>query len=122
MPLASYSTLKRSSKLGRAHIGVEHSISLMDSKSLWAVFIHSKLPFFVHSITGGIMIAKLLDKPTIEGDRSMKVINFCDGSWDGPALVFFNFGFINLDPPSKDNTTKENNLRSKELTILNFSI
>jgi len=48
--------------------------------------------------------------------------NLCDGSWDVPTLDSFNLGFTNLDSLSRDNITEKNNMRSKELTLLNFSI
>ena len=52
----------------------------------------------------------------------MKVTNLCDGSWDRSTLDSFNLGLINLDSLFRDNRTKENNLRSKVLTLLKFSI
>jgi len=58
----------------------------------------------------------------IEGRQSLKVMNLRDGSWDGSTLDSFNLGFINSDSLSRDNITKENNLRSQELTLLKFSI
>jgi len=60
MPSALYSTSSKSSKLERAKIGVEHSLLLIVSKALWATFVYSKLPFFIHSIKGSIMEPKSL--------------------------------------------------------------
>jgi len=51
----------------------------------------------------------------------MKATNLRDGSRDRPTLDTFNLRFGNLDSFSEDSITKENNLRSKELTLLKFS-
>ena len=52
----------------------------------------------------------------------MNITNLHDGSWDGPTLDSFNVGFIHLDSFFGDNITKENDLRSKELSLLKFFI
>jgi len=46
--------------LGRAKIGAEQSLPLMDSKALWAAFVHSKIRFFMHWVKEDIMELKSL--------------------------------------------------------------
>jgi len=52
----------------------------------------------------------------------MKATDFHDGYKDGPTLDRLDLGFINLDSLTGDNISKEDNLRSKEVTLLKFSI
>jgi len=52
----------------------------------------------------------------------MKSTNLCDGSWDRLTFDSFNTEFINVDSLFGDNITKENNLRSNELTLPKFNI
>jgi len=52
----------------------------------------------------------------------MKVIDLRNGSGNGPPLYSFNLGLIDLGSLSGHNITKENNLKSKELTLPKFSM
>jgi len=52
----------------------------------------------------------------------MKAMDFYDGCRNGLTLDSLNLGFINLDSLTEDNISKEDNLRSKEITLLKFSI
>jgi len=52
----------------------------------------------------------------------MEAVDLLDSNWDRLALDSFNFGLINLDSLFEDNITKEDNLKSKHLTLLKFSI
>jgi len=52
----------------------------------------------------------------------MKATDFRDGYRNRPTLDSLNLGFINLDSLTKENIPKEDNLRSRELTLLKFSI
>jgi len=75
----------------------------------------------MHSVRGAIMELKSLTNSLKRG-QTMKVMNLLDDIWDGPTLDSFNLGLINLDYLSRDNITKNDNLRSKELTLFKFSI
>jgi len=52
----------------------------------------------------------------------MKAMHFRDGYRNGPTLDSLNLGFIKLDSLTQDNILKEDNLRSKQLTVLKFSM
>ena len=52
----------------------------------------------------------------------MKATDFRDGCRNGPTLDSLNLGFINFDSLTRDNVPKEDNVSSKELTLLKFSI
>jgi len=61
--------------------------------------------------------AKIFDESAIERGQPIKVTTLCDVSWDRPTLDYFNLEFINLDSHFGGKIIKENNLRSKELTL-----
>jgi len=52
----------------------------------------------------------------------MKATDPRDNSWGRPTFDSFNLGVINLDSLFRDNITNKDNLSSKELTLLKFSI
>jgi len=74
-PLASHSTLKRRSKLGRAKIGVKHNLSLILS-NLCPLNIALLCALDQGSYNG----AKIFDEPMVEGGQPLKATNLHDSS------------------------------------------